>query len=228
METPVYNCRSDTESPINDNEILLSTTYFTDKPWTFAVMYGCTAATIKDVTDCLERFKRSAFHPLIFPMIFVEHERKRLLNALDDKGPDLSQRILDLENRLQSEHQRKNRTQDASNRRESNQTMTKKDCQATKLWVSISLLKNGLEGLHQVLESMIQHFQTHSEIIVKHQSSDAGKLRKASVCSETIKSRLYEMVAEVDNKVRTCDGLLRGMELATQVVMICQRNEDMH
>lgn len=82
----VYHCKSDAESLKTDDDIVLSTTCFTDVPITFAVIYGCTDRVMQDTTTWLERCEGSALHPLVLPMIFAEHERKRLFNAVDDKS----------------------------------------------------------------------------------------------------------------------------------------------
>ncbi|KAI2636516.1 hypothetical protein GGS26DRAFT_589124 [Hypomontagnella submonticulosa] len=208
----VYNCRSDTETLPGEDDILLSTTYFTDKPWTFSTMYGCSSGLAEELTNRMKRFMRSAFHPLMFPMIFVEYERTRLMTALSHTSPRLNQRILDLENRLQADKERKKRPSADSNRK-----MTEKDCEGTKLWVEVSELKIGLESLKKVLISIDDHSESLGDLELRASIDGTNKTIKDSMSSQNITSRIQEMIAEIECKIRTCEGLLNGMALAIQV-----------
>lgn len=212
----VYNCRSDTETLPLEDDVLISTTYFTEKPWTFSIMYDCPVEWANELTDCLTRFKRSAFHPLMIPMIFVEYERKRFINALNVKSPKLTQRILDLQNRLEADKQRKKRPTSDSNRE-----MTEKDCEGTRLWVDVSGVKIGLEGLKKVLVSIGQHSENFQALTLRPNLDGTNETIEGSMSSEYINSRLQEMMTEVESKIRTCEGLLSGMALAIQVVSHC-------
>lgn len=191
----------------------MSTTCFVNKPWTFSTIYGCTTGTVKRTTASLKQFKRSAFHPLMLPMVFMEHERRRLLNTLDTIGPQLDQKILDLENRLRLEDQAVTQATQKFNR-----TMTQKDCEGTKMWVSVSHLKNGLESLRHILPSMIDHCQALPKDSSWPVVVGNGVPADGLACSNRFEARLYEMIAELESKIRKCDGLLSGMALATQVV----------
>ncbi|KAI0376811.1 hypothetical protein F5Y04DRAFT_265548 [Hypomontagnella monticulosa] len=209
----VYNCRSDTETlPKEDDDILLSTTYFTHRPWTFATMYGCPLDFTKEVVTTVLRFKRSAFHPLMFPIIFVEYERTRFMKALSSNNPKLNQRILDLENRLETDKKHKDRPSDESNRE-----MTKRDCESTKLWVDASDLKNGLESLKKVLHSIDEHSHTFKELTIRPNKDGTNEKIQDSASSESIAWRLREMISEAECKIRSCEGLLNGMALAIQM-----------
>jgi hypothetical protein len=110
--------------------------------------------------------KRSAFHPFMFPMIFAELERERLLYSLRRKVPDLRQRILDMENRLRHEKEKdmrklgrrkfrkdhESRPKKSSEKEDPGYTIMEKECEATKLWVWVDMLKAGVEGLITVLQ----------------------------------------------------------------------------
>ncbi|KAK7920292.1 hypothetical protein PG985_008314 [Apiospora marii] len=78
----------------------MSVTSFPDIPVTIAVMYGCTEETMKFVSVRLDSYKRIALHPLMLPMVFVELERKRMLDALQVETSILDQRILEIQTRL--------------------------------------------------------------------------------------------------------------------------------
>ncbi|KAH8753542.1 hypothetical protein F5883DRAFT_574562 [Diaporthe sp. PMI_573] len=211
----VFHCKSDTESFIGNDNIVLSTTCFTDVPVTFAVMYGCTQDLMEDITLWLERCEESVFHPLVLPMVFAEHERKRLFNVIDKKSTKLGERILELEKRVRKDP-KKNIEQDAEEG-QGRRPMTQRDCEAINLWRSMSSIKNGLESLHTELGSMRDHLHPMPKFLQK-QSFDPGGLQSTGQGPEVhIDARLKEMMAEFRSKVRSCEGLLGSMTLATQM-----------
>ncbi|RYO83268.1 hypothetical protein DL766_002145 [Monosporascus sp. MC13-8B] len=205
----VYNCKSDTESPAGENDIAMSTTCFTGKHITFAVMYGCTESVMQDTMMWLKRLKGSgkisAFHPLILPMVFAEFERKRLLNMLDRQGSHLNQRIIDMENKLTGRLYGDDRN------------ITERDCETTKLWVDVSRLQNGLQSLKAELMSMIDHLDTLSKNELGPGENGSDNHSREREAGSAIRSRLLEMVTEFDSKIRHCEGLLGGIALATQM-----------
>lgn len=169
---------------------------------------------MKDTVTWLKRCDSSVFHPLVLPMLFAEHERKRLFNEKDKLHTDLSERILELENRVKKDKEKGQEPE----KTEGKQTMTQRDCEAIHLWTSMSSLKNGLESLHTELRSMRDHLHTLSE---SSSRSDVG----SAIRQETIQgpdvhidARLKEMMTECRSKIRSCEGLLGSMTLATQMV----------
>lgn len=215
----VYHCKSDTESLRGDDDIILSTTSFTNKPITFAVMYGCTDAIMKDTETWLKRCQASVFHPLVLPMIFAEHERKRFFNAIDQKSTELGERILELKTRVKKKESKKDVEKEATDG-DGRQTMTQRDCEAIDLWRSMSALKNGLETLHGELGSMRDHLHALQES-QQHKVPDSSSHQESAphVGPEVhIDAKLKEMMAEFRSKIRSCEGLLGSMTLATQMV----------
>ncbi|KAK9780387.1 hypothetical protein SCAR479_02502 [Seiridium cardinale] len=208
----VYNCRSDTEKLLPVDDILLSTTYLIGKPWTFSIMYGCPLEFTDDIIGQFKRFKRFVFHPLIVPMIFVEYERKRFIKALNMNGTKLTQRIMDLENRLDADREHARRPNPETNRE-----MTERDCEGTKLWVEVSGLKIGLESLRKVLLSVEEQSQTFHDLRLRPDMDDTREMIRDSMTSDRISSRLQEIMTEIESKIKTCEGLLSGMALAIQV-----------
>jgi hypothetical protein len=177
-------------------------------------MYGCSLEFADDIVSRLARFKRSAFHPLMFPMVFLEYERERLLGAISIHGPKLNQRIMDLENRVEADKNHKKKPS-----RDSNREMTEKDCEGTKLWVDVNKLKIGLESLKKVLQSVDQHSKTFDDgLKIRPDLNGTNETIRDSMSSENIYCRIQEMIAELESKIMTCEGLLNGMALAIQVV----------
>lgn len=263
-DAPVYNCRSDTTCEIQGNNgIMMSVTSFPDVPVTFAVMYGCTSETMEFVSGRLESYKRTALHPLMLPMMFVELERKRLLNALQSETSILDQRILDMQTRLSTftktgkpdntkvvkvtESSEASSSTEASvsteggeliemtgrvdkakdngkkDPKENTENMLEKDCKATKNWLMVSKLKNGVQSLIAILDAIAAHSQEFSEETEEDSStSSAGNRGIYTSNTETFQDRLTEMVTELNSEVQNCDSLLGGMSMATQ--MVSRRN----
>lgn len=217
MNHQVYNCKSDTDTLGLKNDILISTTYFTSRPWTFSVMYGCPPSMKKFVTR-LEKFKEQAFHPLVMPMIFAEHERGRFMTAMELKGAKLEARIMDLENRLRADEHRKPRNSEAV--KKDNQEMTMKDCDSTKLWDDVSQLRNGTASFIKVLAALEHQLETKTFEKLELRPNVQGKDEAVaqSMSSEYIRCRIKELDAEADGNIRKCESLLAGMALAIQVV----------
>lgn len=209
----VYHCKSDTESFETDDDIVMSTTCFTNTPLIFAVMYGCTERIMKNTKIWLKRCGSSAFHPMMLPMIFAEHERKRIFNAIERKSTELEERILELQKRVTKDPTKEVGTQTAKD-----PTMTQRDCEAIELWRSMSSLKNGLESLLAELGSMRDHLKTLPESRIKPYQ-DQGRSQEIVQGPEVyIDARLKEMMAELRSKIRSCESLLGGITLATQMV----------
>ncbi|KAK8863010.1 hypothetical protein PGQ11_009245 [Apiospora arundinis] len=218
----VYNCRSDTTCNTGkEDDILMSVTSFPDIPLTIVVMYGCTDTTMDFVSQYLDTFRRSALHPLMMPMMFVELERKRLLEVLRMETTNLNQRVLDMETRLRSSTQQSTMSEKVGITDKKADTpddnMLRKDCKAAQLWLKVSELKNGVQGLITVLESICTHSREFLPESNPGAGQDADKRQIYVHKTEKFRERLGEMMLELRSEVRTCDGVLGGMSLATQM-----------
>lgn len=207
----MYHCRSDTESLNTPDDMTMSTTFLLDNSTTLAVMYGCTPEVMEGTVAWLKLLKGPSFHPLILPMIFAEFERGRLLEVFSLQNSEVHQKILAMENKLKEDE----RITDVISGVEVIQKITQRDCDSTKLWLSISRLKNGLESLKTQLESMIRHSKVLSDSIFTEADGGHEHQRASGI---RIVARLEEMIAEIEGRVRTCDGLLGGMTLSMQMV----------
>lgn len=258
----VYNCMSDTICEFKKNDgIAMSVTSFPDVPVTFAVMYGCTDATIKYVSQRLKSYKRTALHPLMLPMMFVELERTRLLNALQSETSILDQRILEMQTRLstftQTETEKSDKTKAVKEAEstestemsestegiemvatagrvadrakvktnketeENTENMLQKDCKATKNWLMVSKLKNGVQSLITILDAMATQSRQFSEDAEKTEAGTSPSLGNRGIYTSNtaqFQDRLTEMKIELNSEVQNCDSLLGGMSMATQMV----------
>ncbi|KAK4446273.1 hypothetical protein QBC34DRAFT_441004 [Podospora aff. communis PSN243] len=214
----VYGCRSDTASPTKPDDVVLSVTSFVNVPLTFAIMYGCTKNTKCNVTSFLKQIKETdqTWHPLLLPMVFVELERKRLLNLLDREKTKLQQRILEMKNRLRGESEGTIASIDTGTNEAS---AAVKDCEATESWIHSSKLKNGLESLRTQLMNMKAHSTQLRQSIfaTNHPDHNTDNSISEHATGEMIESRLNEMIAEFDCNIRSYDSLLGGMHMAAQM-----------
>ncbi|KAI0458536.1 hypothetical protein F5B21DRAFT_529043 [Xylaria acuta] len=212
----VYNCKSDTESLATGDDIVLSVTHFPKKPMIFAVFYGCTKEARDFIGDWFTYYQSSAFHPLFLPMMHSELERRRLVNKIDTKGGNLRKRIIDMENRLREERPRKSVQSSDSEKDSTNRSITQRECEAVKLWVEVSSLKNGLESLKTGLIAILENAKKplENDILGDDGDEQNDKIRKHT--SESIQIRINDMVVEIESIVRRTSGHLVGMSLATQ------------
>lgn len=192
----------------------MTTTSFEEKPFTYSVVYGCTRFIIGEMSRWLKRADEFAFHPLLLPMMFAEIERLRLLEPLERKGGELSLRILDMENRLQDEEGSRKTSHMGDG---SSFSLTKRDCDAIRLWLSTSDLKDGMKSLLLQLEAMRRHLNN-----VKNNfgpsSVGLSTNRFNQECSKYMDLRMEEIMAEFQSRLQGCESQLGAMTLATQMV----------
>ncbi|KAK8107220.1 uncharacterized protein PG998_009233 [Apiospora kogelbergensis] len=209
----VYNCRSDNICQTkNEDDILMSVTSFPYIPLTRGIMYGCTDAIMDDVLLYLRLLKDQAFHPLMLPMVFVEVERRRLIDSLRGEMSILNQRLLDIKGRLSSPPAP---PEDLPEKDEATDKMLEKDCEAAQLWSKVSELKNGVQSLTIILESI----STHSRSFLPDTEADLSHSARLRYTHNTEKfqARLEEIMIELKSEVEKCDSVLGGMSLATQM-----------
>lgn len=212
----VYHCKSDTEALGGNDDIVISTTSFTDVALTFTVIYGCTEKVMEDTKGWIQRCEAAAFHPLMLPMIFAEHERKRFIQAIDKRSTDLDERVIELKKRLKPDTREELR--ECTEKVQTRRTLSERDCEAMDLWRSLSSLKNGLECLYTELGSMADHVVGMSKSMPKHEPDSEAFHRVNQGPEVHIEARLKEMRAELLGKARGCESLLGGLKLAAQMV----------
>lgn len=148
-------------------------------------------------------------------MLFVELERRRLLDTMDDKSTKLDRRILEMKTKLKNEAGGwLSKKQESAQER----TLTERDSEAIDLWRSISQLTNGLQTLLSLIKSLRDHLgglsQTRPGVDLGHISVYPDEKDN----DVYIGSRLQQMMAEIHSKLRGCEGLLQSMQLAMQMV----------
>ncbi|KAI1125076.1 hypothetical protein F5Y10DRAFT_15485 [Nemania abortiva] len=250
----VYNCKSDNISPAEEDDMILSVTHFPQKSAIFAVTYGCTDHCLGEIDFWLNYAKTFAFDPLLLCMIWAELERRRLIDGVDLKANPLWDGILHMNEALNNDHKNmdslltkqshdgksdRGSVGDSSNGSDdmikmtrvgtTQNEITKRECEAVNLWVSVSTLKNGLESFKTELKSMLEcsrdssdgeENQSPSQQQQQQQQQQRpeqvilGSIRKHA--AHRIQHRLRSMIVEIEGKVRYTDSLLQGMVLATQ------------
>lgn len=233
----VYICKSDTISPAEPNDLVLSVTHFPKKSIILAVAYGCTPDSRQYIQDWLEYAKTFAFDPLLLPMLWAQLERKRLINNVDRKTADLRKKIIDMNNRLALDGLGSKLSCQSGNSETSSDSIelvagggrgggttqkdiTKRECAAVNLWVDVSTLKNGLEAFKTELGAMLARSRDPWENRdIFRPPNDTRRPDENEIfrhASDRIQQRLTEMIVEIEGKVRYTDSLLGGMTLATQ------------
>lgn len=142
-------------------------------------------------------------------MVFVELEHQRLLDDAEAQGTELKEQIIKMEARSKMQEQ-----QHHYKTKESPQD-PKGDLQIFRMLQTMDGIKNGLEGLHEQLSSMRDHLGRPSEITLAKGSKEEDL---SYICNVNIDLRLKEIMSEIRNKVRSYEGLLGAITLATQMV----------
>ncbi|KAI1258791.1 hypothetical protein F5Y18DRAFT_433922 [Xylariaceae sp. FL1019] len=207
----VYNCKSDTVSPAEKDDIVLSVTHFPRTSSIFAVVYGCTAESRDEIEYWLKFSKTFAFDPLLMPMLWAELERRRLINNIEVKGAALWKSIkhmnesLDTDDVLSISRSRAMRSNRGGNTIAmtkigiTQKEITQRECEAVNLWVDVTSLQSQREAEVDPL---------------KPEKGELNRIRKHT--SDRIRRRLKEMMEEIESKVGYVDSVLGGMVLATQ------------
>ncbi|KAI0966448.1 hypothetical protein F4678DRAFT_475944 [Xylaria arbuscula] len=242
----VYNCKSDTISPAEEDDMILSATHFPQKSAIFAVAYGCTDHCRGEIDYWLGYAKTFAFDPLLLCMIWAELERRRLIDGVDLKATPLWDGISHMNETLNIDHKNMNsplanqsnggkrsRIGDSSTGSDGMIKVTrvgikqneimKRECEAVNLWVNMSTLKNGLESFKTELKSMLECSRHSSDSEEdppqqqqQQQPEQVGLDSIRRHAAHRIQHRLRSMIVEIEGKVRYTDSLLQGMVLATQ------------
>lgn len=216
----VYLCKSDTASlQLPNDDIVLSATCLTDQPIRLAVVYGCTEGIMDTIEDWLRYNKASAFHPLVLPMVFAELERKRLLRAFENSESDLQQRILNMVNRLRVEDkQQASGKESEKGKKTGTKTTTTRDCEAIRHHMAMNSLNSGLETFRKQMSDMREHLDKFPEF--HYGNAKPNNMKATKKCSAIIDSRLKAMMAELEERLRNCAGLLENMNTSIQMVQI--------
>lgn len=162
------------------------------------------------ITTWVEKYGEVVFHPMMLPMVFVELERQRLLDNADAKGTELNEQIIKMEARSEMQEQ------DHHQKTKKISGDTTGNSQIIQMLQTMDGMKNGLEGLHEQLSSMRDHLGRPSEVTLAEELKEEEDL--SYMCSVNIDLRLKEIMTEIRNKVRSYEGLLGAITLATQMV----------
>ncbi|KAI1333035.1 hypothetical protein F5Y16DRAFT_354628 [Xylariaceae sp. FL0255] len=226
----VYICKSDTISPLEADDLVLSVTHFPARSIIMAVAYGCTGYSQNFIDQWLKYSKAFAFSPLFLPILWAELERQRLIDRTDLMASDLHKRVIDM-NRILGRDEKNGKSLQSGNTEisiggdaikmvqgTSQNGIAQRECAAVNLWVSVSALKNGLEAFRSVLKSMLDSLRTprkdDERIFGKSDHEQFGPVERHA--RDMIEYRLTEMTVEIECKVRYTNSLLEGMALATQ------------
>ncbi|KAI1174085.1 hypothetical protein F4777DRAFT_408447 [Nemania sp. FL0916] len=103
----VYSCKSDTISPAEEDDVILSVTA-PQKSAIFAVAYGCTDYCRDELSYWLRYAKTFAFDLLLLCTIWAEFEHRRLIDGMDLKATPLWDGISHMNETLKNNHKNTN------------------------------------------------------------------------------------------------------------------------
>ena len=184
-------------------------TFFPSRRLTYGVLYGCDKNMKEAILARLHNSEGAASHPLLLIGIFAELERKRQLGLVQNALSTLHDTIIDLSKpvddwEMTSVHGHSSATN------------------AVDSWLDVYDLKNALESWKAQLGKIVSHIDEISETWFSPLASDLdekkAEKRQLEEVGERIRERMLEIVSDYDTKIRECDKIMEGMNLATQLV----------
>ncbi|KAI1394283.1 uncharacterized protein F4822DRAFT_43973 [Hypoxylon trugodes] len=210
-----YNCRSSAAWP---DDMALSATYFPDRRFTYAVVYGCPSHAVATIKSRLLDCRLNTFHPLTLPTILSDIERYRHVDMVNTYVSKLVQRVLDMGNPTQVS---KSTSQSSNSELEKQLTEDSKraaDDGSVMEWLEMSHIRNELIDWQAQLRNLVQHVNDlerfrYEETIGPIAEGVFISMRDQGV---RIKERLIQIINEYDAKARECSTIIDGMSFATQ------------
>lgn len=222
----MYNCRT---SGTWADDLALSITYLPDRQQTWAVLYGCTESLARLITDRLAALQLRECHPLILPLIFAETERNRLFKLVDDRLSELVRKVLNTAN---------NWAQSAdgdlmflwleiSYLKNGLETWRQ---QLEEMFLHTSAVQHGSHGEDSTNMCLQDPFlgsndtapvEKGSPLLYKLETDNMSfdEEHNMGQAGIRIRKRLKELRGEYDEKIRSCNIMIDGMILATQMVL---------
>ncbi|KAI0127540.1 hypothetical protein BJ170DRAFT_683378 [Xylariales sp. AK1849] len=234
--TQVYNCRT---SNAWEMDLALTTTYFSHRGLTFAILFGCPLSVEEEILKRLSYAMAEASHPLLLPGIFAELERSRHVNIVESTIDEIETRIMELDF-------------NSSNMDEMPDTETERRNQEKRsAWLDTTYLRNGLiswntqlikvrEQVDQLNDTVFRSQSLGDPVLIsqsKAESRPSDNHRRTAEPWETvedhsrpeqvtrhldepqqgpIQDRIQAIIDEYDDKVRDCTMRVDGMAMATQ------------
>ncbi|KFA81959.1 hypothetical protein S40288_04391 [Stachybotrys chartarum IBT 40288] len=238
----VYYCRT---SGACEGDLCLSATYFPERFFTDAVLYGCTDGTVRSVQERLVGSESKTFHPMLLPTIVAELERERQIGHVRKATEHLSDRIDEM---MESQTPAVVKEGSLEVPSGSDGSITDKDEDSTTLWLELSMFRNGMENWRDQLVKMIEHVDELSRTWLETSENQRPATREtnprnlqpaedkdkeegiddqAALKSDLhdtgvrIKARLQQLKSDYDFHIRDCTTLIDAMSLATQLASSC-------
>ncbi|KAK9424980.1 putative CorA-like mg2+ transporter protein domain-containing protein [Seiridium unicorne] len=209
-----YNCRSSASWP---GDMALSTTYVPERRFSWAIYYGCTDSFIEKVIDQLEYSESPTFHPLTLSTVFVEHERNRHVDLVDDTVSGLMNRVLDIENGIT--HRTSVSLNYSSESKIKGCAAEVPKASAVTEWLKISHLRKGLENWKAQVSTLREHLsELHDNGGNQLRLPEDEQLQRFMARrSDRIGARLEQIMHEYDDRIRACSIATDGITFATQL-----------
>lgn len=193
------------------HDLALSVTYFPETHEIFAVVYGCNDSQIQEIEQRIKSAGSKTEHPFLLVGLFVELERKRLVN--------LANTLIDRFT-LKSRHLEKGLWN----------TSTAMDAEKAEENLKLCFQSRELVGYLRAVKQQLHKFLAEIEALdsylmlgvadykgPKKQTSRRDRLLDAG---QQMKERIQDIMIEYDDKMDECDMLVGNTSLAMQTVSI--------
>ncbi|KAI2615908.1 hypothetical protein GGR54DRAFT_611503 [Hypoxylon sp. NC1633] len=204
----VYNCRTSESWP---GGMALTVTYFPDRRYTYALMYGSLAAVEQSIPGI-----ELDFHPLTLPTMLAVIERERHFEMLD---PYIAHLTLHLAN-MKDQTQVSNISTTSSN---SETQDTPAILASVPDWIEMIIILEELHGWKAELTKFVKHSTELDSIILGEATGTPTdgiqqRLKSQDFC---LKAELMEIIDEYNVKIGECRNLMYfGNALATRNVCV--------
>ncbi|KAF1948779.1 hypothetical protein CC80DRAFT_599444 [Byssothecium circinans] len=140
----IYNCRS---SNAWGNDLALTVTHYPNTGLTFAILFGCSFDTEKEIVTRLSYVGSEAAHPLLLPGIFAEIERVRHVRIVEETVNNVEAQIFRLDHQSLSPSEPQGEEAQARSQ------------EKRSAYLDLAYLRNALVSWNTQLEKMARHSQ---------------------------------------------------------------------
>ncbi|KAI1376487.1 hypothetical protein F4677DRAFT_445287 [Hypoxylon crocopeplum] len=211
----VYNCRTAASWA---NDVALSVSYFPNRRFTYAVMYGCPNHIASMVMSRLSKCELNTFHPLTLPILLADVERNRQVDMVQDYVGKLTQRVVDVGNSIKVSKYTSQCSNVDTEKSETGEFTPTGDLASIFDWLEMSHIRNGLNNWKVQLQVLVRHLaeleSAQNEGIAETEADDISQSMRSQ--GVRIKERLTQIINEYDEKNRECSTVIDGMTFATQ------------
>ncbi|KAK3378009.1 hypothetical protein B0H63DRAFT_525268 [Podospora didyma] len=146
----IYNCRTSNAWP---EDLALTVTHFPEERVTFAILFGCSEKTERNVIARLKRAGQDAAHPMLLPGIVAELERSRQMEIVEKMIDNVEGEIFQLD------------TRHVSSWRHSDSDRVRRNRKKRVAWLNTTYARNALTSWKTQLSKMAGQVDEYTALV---------------------------------------------------------------